>query len=433
MSKKDAEEILRENEKLEKELKRKILVEGDMATLLVEKQDRSVNFGVVGVGQAGGRIAAQFYDRGYDCVVINTARQDLNTVNIPEKQKLFLDIALGGTGKDRDSGAQAVQEYQEQILSMLDTNFPDNEVMVLAVSGGGGTGSGGAQNMISIMAQMGRPVVVIYVLPLGSEDTLAKHNSIQTLAQLSKMAKDDVISSLIVVDNNKIEMLYPGLSISKFWSVANEAIVEPLHLLNMLSATPSAYTSMDSMDFVSVLLGGDCSLYGMIEVKDYMEEESIASAIVQNMAGGLLADEFDLQQTRTAGVIITADKEILEQIPAVNLEYGFSMLNKICSDGTKVYRGIYDIPGQKTVRVYSLFSGLGLPEEKVAELKVEAERHMERLKNKEDGRASNMVIDIGKTQITSSTDQMYNRIKQKNSALGKIKKNSRKIIDKRRK
>jgi cell division GTPase FtsZ len=433
MINKDFEDILRENEKLEKELQQKVKMEEHMTTVLVEQQDRSVNFGVVGIGQAGSRIAEQFYQRGYDCVVLNTAMQDLNLVKLPEKQKLFLDYALGGAAKDLTNGESAVAEYTDIILDMLKENFADNEILVLATSGGGGTGSGGAENLIRIMVQMGKPVVVIYILPLSSEDTLAKHNSIQTLARLSKMAKGDTINSLIVVDNAKIEVLHPGLPISKFWDVANEAIVEPLHLFNMLSATPSAYTSLDSMDFVSTLLGSDCSLYGTIDVKEYLEEESIASAIVQNLKTGLLADEFDLKQTRSAGIIITASKDILDQIPAANMEFGFSMLNKICSDGTKIYRGIYEIPGQNVLRVYSLFSGLGLPEERVQELKLEAERHMEILKNKEENRASNMTIDIGKTQVVSAADQMYNKIKSKNSAMGKIKRNSKRIIDRRRK
>lgn len=433
MSEKDFNEIMKENLKLEEELKQKVKLEEKMSTVLVEQQDRSVNFGVVGIGQAGGRIAEQFYNRGYDCVVLNTAMQDLSTLHVPESKKLFLDFALGGAAKDRDTGSAAVEEYTDIISEMLDENFQDSEILILATSGGGGSGSGGAEGMVRIMSAMGKPVVVIYVMPLTSEDTLAKHNAIQTLAQLSKMAKEDIINSLVVVDNAKIELIYPGLPMSKFWNVSNEAIVEPLHLFNMLSATPSDYTSLDSMDFVQTLLGGDCALYGMLEVEDFEEEDSIAAAIVQNLKTGLLADEFDLKQTRIAGVIITASKEILDQIPAANIEYGFSMLNKVCSDGTKVFRGLYDVPGQNTIRVYSMFSGLGLPEERVKELKLEAERHMEMFKKKEENRANNMLIDIGKTKAVSTSDQMYNRIKNKNSAMGKITRNSRRIVDKRRK
>lgn len=428
-------EIVDENEQLEEEFKsRKQTQEReDMSIMLVEEQDRSINIGVVGVGQCGSKLAEEFYKRGYSAVAINTAIQDLKPIQIPERQKLFLDYALGGAAKDLDTGAAAAEEYSDEILSHLEKNFEDNEVLMLITSGGGGTGSGSAEVMVKIMAQMDKPITVIYVLPMSSEDTLAKHNSIQTLSRLAKLAKDDVINSLMVVDNAKIELLNPGKSMAEFWKTANNVIVEPLHLFNQLSSTPSEYTSLDPMDFTRIFVGtGDCTLYGSIEVENYMEEDALAEAVITNMENGLLASEFDLSQTRSAGVIITGSKEILEKIPSTNIEYSFAMVNKLCSDGTQIFRGIYEIPNQDTLRIYSLFSGLGLPEERISELKAEAERHMAALQGKEDDRASNMTIDVGKTQAVSATDALHKRIKNKKSAMGKIKKNSKRVVDKRR-
>jgi cell division GTPase FtsZ len=426
-------EIIEENQKLEEELKGKV-EEKDMTVMLVEQQDRSVNVGVIGVGQCGSKLAEEFYNRGYHAIVINTAMQDLKPIQIPERQKLFLDYALGGSAKDLDTGAAAAEEYSEQILGMVQDNFADSEVLMLVTSGGGGTGSGSAETMVSILSQMDKPLTVVYVLPLASEDTLAKHNSIQTLSRLSKLAKEDVVNSLVVVDNAKIGVLHPGKSMAEFWKVANETIVEPLHLFNKLSSTPSEYGSLDPMDFTRIFVGtGDCTLYGMIEIEDFLEEEAIAEAVITNMENGLLASEFDLRQTRSAGVIITASREILQQIPATNIEYGFAMVNKLCNEGTQVFRGVYEIEGQDTLKVYSLFSGLGLPEERVAELKAEAERHMAALKGKEDNRASNMTIDVGRTKAVSAEDQLHKKIKNKKSAMGKIKRNSKRVVDRRRK
>ena len=69
---------------------------------------------VFGVGQCGSKLAEEFYNRGYDVVAINTAMQDLKHIAIPEKQKLFLDYALGGAGKDLDTGQAAAETYSEQ-------------------------------------------------------------------------------------------------------------------------------------------------------------------------------------------------------------------------------------------------------------------------------------------------------------------------------
>jgi len=429
------QDVLKEKEEMRKPAPEPEPEEEDMTVMLVEQQDRSVNLGVVGVGQCGSKLAEEFYNRGYNVVAVNTAMQDLKHIKVPERQKLFLDYALGGAAKDLDTGQAAAETYSKEILKMLEENFEDNDVLLLAVSGGGGTGSGSAETMVSLMTQLGRPLSVLYVLPLASEDTLSKHNSIQTLAKLSKLAKDDVINSLIVVDNAKVELMFPGKSMAQFWKVANSAIVEPLHLFNKLSANPSEYTSLDPMDFSRIFIGtGDCALYGMIEVDEYMEDEAIAEAMITNLEGGLLSDDFDLGQTRSVGVIITGSKKVLESVPATNIEYGFSMVSKICNEGTRVFRGVYEVPGHDDVlRVYSFFSGLGLPEERVSELKAEAERHMKALENKEEGRASTMNIDLGKTKTVSNADKLHKKITQKHSAMGKLTRNSKRVVDRRRK
>ena len=442
-------EIVKENEELEKSFKRTKLKtvldekaaqkqqeteEEKMTVMLVEQQDRSVNIGVVGVGQCGSKIAEELYERGYNAVVINTALQDLKHINIPERQKMFLDYSLGGAAKDLDTGKAAVEEYEDAVLKHVEDNTEDCEVLLLAVGGGGGTGSGSAETMVGLMSQLGKPLSVLFVLPMSSEDSLSKHNAIQTLAKLARMAKEDVINSLIVVDNSKIELMFPGKSMAEFWKVANNSIVEPLHLFNKLSANSSEYTSLDPMDFSRIFIGtGDCALYGMIEVEDYLEDEAIAEAMVTNLESGLLSADFDLGQTRSAGVIITGSKAVLSKVPATNIEYGFAMVSKICNEGTRVFRGVYEVPTKDdTLRIYSFFSGLGLPEERVTELKAEAERHMSALQGKEDNRAESMNIDIGKTKTTSAVDALHKKIKSKGSAMGKLKKNAKRVVDRRR-
>jgi hypothetical protein len=238
----------------------------------------------------------------------------------------------------------------------------------------------------------------------------------------------------MIVDNAKVQSLYSNLSISNFWKVANSSIVEPLHLFNKLSATSSAYTSLDPSDFAKVLIGaGDCTLYGNITVKDYARDEAVAEAILTTMENGLLATDFDLTQTRSAGIIITGNKAVLEQIPASSLEYGFAMLSKICNEGTRIYRGIYETADEENaIKVYGIFSGLGLPEKRVDELKSEAEKHMNTLQTKETARSTNMSIDMGKTQTVSAADAIHKRITQNKSAMGKLMSNSKRVIDKRR-
>lgn len=452
-------EIVDENEALEAELKSKkkpkqptkskkkqeleaILAEKkaqkkkekDMTVMLVDQQDRSLNWGIVGVGQGGGKIAECFYNRGYNAVIVNTALQDMKYVNIPERQKLFLDYSIGGAGKDLDAGREAVEQYSEQIVKHVSDHTQECDVLLLVCTGAGGTGSGSAETMCNLLNTLEKPVICLYVLPMSSEDVQAQHNAVQTLSRLAKLASTDVISALTIVDNSKIELRFPNLSLAEFWKQANNAIVEPLHLFNMLSAQPSEHGSLDPSDFARCLLGSDCSLYGMIEVADYAEnEEAIAEAVLLNTENGLLSSNFDLAEARNVGVIVTGSKNALENTPASHLEYGLAMLSKLCGESSRIFRGIYEMPNHPdTLRVYCLFSGLGLPQDRIAELKASAQKHMQALQSKEMERASNMNVDLGQTKTTSTVDQMHRRIQNKNSPMSKLKRNSKNIIDRRR-
>ena len=444
---KTSEVVAEENKKLEESLKPKL--DPEMLKKLKEKQtgvkeekvkaiakrDRSLYFGVVGLGQAGSRVAEIFYELGYDSCVFNTATQDLEYIKLPDNKKIFLPFALGGAGKELDNGRQAIEQNAELILEKLNDNFNENnEMLFLCVSGGGGTGSGGAEAILGLMASLGKPIGVIYVLPMESEDALSKHNSILTLSRLAKMASNDVITPLIVVDNSKIELIYPGLSKADFWDTANRAIVNPLHIFNHLSAMPTKYESLDSMDLTRLITQPDCTIFGMLEVENYMETTAIAEAVIENLEFGLLASDFNLKETRFGGYIVVANAETLRRLPSVNIDYASHVVSEAC-DSPSLVHGVYEMDMEDdVVRVYTLFAGLGLPSVRIEALKKQAESQMEIVRQKEKSRASKMNIDYGTGNDTQNKSKEIHRlIEQKKSGFGKITASAgKRIIDRRK-
>ncbi|MFA5048796.1 MAG: hypothetical protein WC516_07255 [Patescibacteria group bacterium] len=441
-------EIAQENAKLEEVLKPKPALDLNVLAALknkqakeepmkaVAKRDRSLYFGVIGLGQAGSRVAETFFDLGYEACVFNTATQDLEHINLPTNKKIFLPFALGGAGKELDNGRQAVEQNAEIILDKLNENFGDNqEMLILAVSGGGGTGSGGAEALIGIMSTLGKPMGVIYILPMESEDALSKHNSVSTLGKLAKMASADVITALMVVDNSKIELLYPGLSKAEFWTVANQAIVDPLHIFNHLSAMPTQYDSLDSMDFGRIFTTGDCTIYGMLEISNYLETTAIAEAVIENLEAGLLVSDFNLKETRFGGYIVTANQATLKKLPAINIEYANHVISEACNFPSLV-RGVYEMEdiSEDVVRVYTMFSGLGLPAARIETLKNQAAEQMAVMREKEKTRAEKMAVDYGTGNDTQTKAQEVHRvIQQKKSGFGVLTNNAgKRIIDRRK-
>lgn len=398
--------------------------QGEEMKSAIAKQYISLKFGVIGSGQAGGRIAEVFYNYGYDACAMNTARQDLEFLNLPEEKKLFIgDETLGGAGRDLEFGLAAVEEHEDEVRSFIEDNMQNADVAVLALAGGGGSGSGSAEPLVEYLSELGLPIVVVYALPGSFDDPQSKHNAIQTLAKLASFANKQVINSLVLVDNAKIEMAYPNLSPAGFWKTANNAVVEPLHMFNSVSAMPTDYESLDSMDFAKSLVeAGNCVVFGSNTVSaDLYEEDETAllEAMIDNLENGLLAGGFKLEQAQNVGILITANQSVLERIPNNSLSYVFKYITEEY-DSARSFKGIYAIPSDNDdITIRFIFSGLGLPKERVDSLKTEAEKHMAALETKR--KKTTMGVDLGKDKTASKADRAMNKIKRKKSAIGKLK------------
>jgi hypothetical protein len=79
-----------------------------------DEVEGAFKFCFLGAGQGGSRIVETFHKMGYKRVAaINTAEQDLNSIDIEHK----LCIGNGGAGKDPDVARKALEEKGEDVLS----------------------------------------------------------------------------------------------------------------------------------------------------------------------------------------------------------------------------------------------------------------------------------------------------------------------------
>ena len=317
---------------------------------------RAVRFGIVGLGQGGCRIAGEFEKLGYPTLAINTSEQDLNET--PCKTKLA--IGFNGAGKDLKMGGSAVNENRSKIMTAYQTSFPNIDHALICAGSSGGTGGGGLQNIIDTLIDYKKPVGVITTLPLDSEDTRAKKNTLTVLNQLIKLNAEKKISPLIIVDNNKIEKKHPGLSTLMFWNKANEEVVKCFDLFNMLSAKSTAYTSCDPADYTKVLMSGGCMIFGNITIEEDIQVDTIANAISRNIDSGLLAEGFNLVEATHAACMMVGNPGIMQKMPRAAEENAMSILMRTLGSGT-VFRGVYALETFNGLEVFFMISGLGLP------------------------------------------------------------------------
>jgi cell division GTPase FtsZ len=386
------------------------------------KKERSINFGIIGSGQAGSKLAQQFREFNYDCVVLNTTQNDLKFIDVPESNKLLLEYnAIGGAARTLSIGREATEANADAIKELVSKQLADAQVFVLCSSLGGGSGAGSCEVLVNILNELGKPIIIIGVLPMHSEDLKAKSNAMETLAVLSKDLQNKKVANIILVDNARIESIYSNVGQMDFYSVANKAIVEPLDMFNLLSSAPSSIKSLDSMEWLKILIDSSgYSTYGSMEIEDFSSETSIAEAIISNMNNNLLASGFNIKESKYVGFIVAANKTVWKSIPAVAINYANALLTEQC--GTpEIFRGIYEIDEPRdVVKIYSFFSGLGIPAERTTQLTEEIKNLSNVVKEKETARNLNVALNTGKNTTITDAQKVKDKIAAKTSTFGKF-------------
>jgi cell division GTPase FtsZ len=343
----------------------------------------SVVFGILGAGQAGGRIAESFYGLGYKKVLaINTADHDLDTLKaIPDGQKVLMQTGhKGGAGKDMSIGEEAVDKHQQEIYERMQKVFGEVDRILVCAGGGGGTGGGSCIRLVETakkyltylgVEDVNKRVGVLLTLPRAGEAASPEvaNNAHLIATNLGNMADEGMLGHLIIFDNNKIEKMYPKLTVKSFWPTVNATVTGLFHMFNVLSSKPGSPTSFDPADYQRVLSGGGCMIMGFTTLKEYADGTDISKAIRNNLERGLLCGGFDISTASTAACIATASGGILEETPGLmsSLESGFDTLANITGNAT-VFRGIYETDKEKMV-VYTMITGLSKPEKRLNDLK----------------------------------------------------------------
>ena len=395
------------------------------------KKERSIQFGIIGSGQAGSRLAETFYKLGYDAVACNTASQDLRFIDIPDSNKLLLQYGSGGAAKETDIGRMAAETHRDEIVELVNDHLSNSQVNLLCLSLGGGSGAGSTDTIVDVLFETGKPVCVICILPMTSEDAATKQNSLETLSKLTKLTQSKKVSNLIIIDNAKLESIYHNVNQLDFYQVANKAIVETIDVFNTMSSLPSSVKSLDPMEMSKMFLdGGGCSIFGELVVSDFTDDTAIASAVINNLDSNLLASGFDLNKARYVGVLFVASKQVWERIPSSSVNYALSMVNDRASSPQGIFKGIYQVDSnEQVIKVYSFFSGLSLPEDRIAQLKNEVKELNQSNKTKDEVRNLSLKLDTGLEENVSAAQAIKNKIAAKSSSFGKFVNN---VVDKRK-
>ena len=327
----------------------------------MEAGRKSIEIGVVGLGQCGGNLGYEFYQRGYKVVCLNTSQNDLRALPIPEEEKLYIGLfGRDGTGQDVVLGRRYLEDNSSKITELIGDRLSNSDHLLLTAGLGGGTGSN-ITTLITILKELRKPISLFLTLPRDIEGSIAKVNAVKAIDEVRESGS----ISYILLDNQKIFEFLPKVNLASFYEETNRTVVDIFDEINSISQNHLFFPlrSFDSEDLRKVFSFPGVLTYGLsrINSNDLKSDDSLSSVLRQQWdSGGLLASGFDYTSATISALILLVPKKVLEENPASIYENLIGAATEL-TRGNAIYTGLFQIPDEEPIRLYTLLGGLPLP------------------------------------------------------------------------
>ncbi len=326
---------------------------------------RALEIVAVGLGQAGGNLAAELARLGYRALALNTASTDLSTLSsrggpsLPDEQRMYIGIdGHDGAGSDVGYGRECITAHAGKIRERISEHCAGADVVMLTCGLGGGTGSSIAA-LVEVLEDLSLPLVVLATLPSGHESSIAKVNAVRAINDLVKQN----LLGWILVDNARLAHAHGNVSLDRYFEEVNKIILEPLHALNLLNDRPEAtpIRTLDGEDFRTLLLSSGLLNYGTKRVGK-LTNETVIDAVRECLQTSLIMPEgFGLENVAYLGLVLEAPEALLKSTPFALFEQIGEQL-KDETRGGAVYIGVYKMENTTEATVRVLCSTQALPE-----------------------------------------------------------------------
>jgi cell division protein FtsZ len=219
----------------------------DMMQTPYEDIDEPVTL-VIGCGGAGNNMVDYFHKmnvEGITTIGINTDERHLEQIEADKKVFIGKTITRGrGAGGHREIGEQAAELAEDSLNEIVE----NSDIVFLVAGLGGGTGLGATPVVGRIARDKGAVVVAIGILPFGAESG-RRLKATRGVSDIRKVAE-----STIVLDNNKLLTIAPGLSADQSLNIMNKMISQVIiNTRKTLISTIMATKSLEVSEFLGVM------------------------------------------------------------------------------------------------------------------------------------------------------------------------------------
>lgn len=312
---------------------------------------------VLGIGNAGNQVAALAAQKGFPAIALNTSEKDLLTVKANVRTIVIGDER--GVGKDRSEAKKFVKEYMG---SLLETEkfielISDKDIVIVASSTGGGSGSGAAPVMCNVLQNF---VPDTHFIPLGIAPTLeeslaAQQNTVEYLTEQQK-----VNPSYLLYDNHAFHKEASHLILEKI----NQKIIEDLCVIRGDYQHLTPYNSIDEKDAMRILrTPGRIVIATATGFKEKdIADKSIEQLLIDDIKRGGHAElEFD-RNIKRLGMIVNTTQKVYSTI-----DNNITAIKEFVGEPIEGFEHIA-LNDEVESRVSLIMAGLSFPEDRVSKI-----------------------------------------------------------------
>ncbi len=308
---------------------------------------RALDIVAIGLGQAGGNLAAELYSRGYRAIALNTAETDLAALEpggqgpaMPPDRRLYIGLdGYDGAGADPNYGRDCILAHADRIRDHAQKLGEAADAVIICAGLGGGTGSA-FSTLVQILEDDDLPLIGLMTLPTEAESGLAKVNAVRSVNEVVGAG----LLGWIFVDNGRLAALNPDVSIAEYYARINRQVVDPLDELNRLNARAHVrpIRSFDGEDFRKLLLAGGVLNYATSPIADLSVDEVVGRVRDNIESSDVMPGGFDITRVSYLGLILEAPPAVLNRM-AVSAFESINEVLKNETEGAAIYQGIYRI------------------------------------------------------------------------------------------
>lgn len=275
-----------------------------------------IEVGVIGIGNCGNQVAKLAKEElSCDVLALNSSKNDLET--IPETIPSILVGDERGAGKNRsEAKAFLKSSIMDMMKNEIFVEFMQNKDVIFIVSStGGGTGSGMAPILSSIIRQSfhdkdgkERLVILCGVMPKISEAYATQVNTLEYCNELFKTLDQP---TYMLYDNERLSKEPTHIMMQKI----NQSIIDDIRVIRGDFNYSTPYSSIDQKDMMMIIQTSGrifiAKLTGMKE-KD-IDEKSIEELLIDQIKRNTHAEIDRNKVVKRTGIITNLSENMNNQ------------------------------------------------------------------------------------------------------------------------